>query len=175
MPVRGMPSAFSPSERRALGLRRVSKDSDDPGVACSEADWAPRVFAKRTKCWLETNLVGLCRVDVEDRTRAHQNKAGRTKSYRQIAVFMRTTQQFSFTLPNDMADVDKAKVTNGEYATGSEVIRDGQRALMVRDRAVEEWLHQQVGPALDALKADPSRAVSAQRVRERLAAARSKN
>jgi antitoxin ParD1/3/4 len=74
-----------------------------------------------------------------------------------------------------MADVDKAKVTNGEYDTESEVIRDGQRALTVRDLAVEEWLHQQVGPALDALKADPSRAVSAQRVRERLAAARSKN
>ncbi|SCC93918.1 conserved hypothetical protein [Thiomonas sp. X19] len=38
---------------------------------------------------------------------------------------MRTTQQFSITLPNDMANAVKAKVIAGEYATESEVIRDG--------------------------------------------------
>ena len=47
---------------------------------------------------------------------------------------MRTTQQFSITLPNEMADLVKAKVAQGEYATESEVIRDGLRALMARDR-----------------------------------------
>lgn len=36
--------------------------------------------------------------------------------------------------------------------------------------ALELWLHDEVGPAYDALKADPSRAVSAERVRKRLAA-----
>lgn len=87
---------------------------------------------------------------------------------------MRTTQQFSITLPNEMADVVKAKVMAGEYATESEVIRDGLRALMARDRAVESWLRDQVGPAYDALKADPSRAVTADDVRARLAAEHSK-
>lgn len=87
---------------------------------------------------------------------------------------MRTTQQFSITLPNEMADVVKAKVRSGEYATESEVIRDGLRALMARDRAVEGWLREQVGPACDALKADPSRAVTADHVRARLAAERAK-
>ena len=38
---------------------------------------------------------------------------------------MRTTQQFSITLPNEMANVVKAKVQAGEHATESEVIRDG--------------------------------------------------
>ena len=71
---------------------------------------------------------------------------------------MRTTQQLSITLPIDMADAVKTKVLSGEYATESEVIRDGLRALLARDRAVESWLHDQVGPAYDALKADPSRA-----------------
>jgi antitoxin ParD1/3/4 len=52
----------------------------------------------------------------------------------------------------------------------SEVIRDGLRALPARARAVESWLHEQVGPAYDALKADPSRAVAADQVRARLAA-----
>ncbi len=87
---------------------------------------------------------------------------------------MRTTQQMSITLPNDMADVVKAKVRTGEYASESEVIRDGLRVLMALDRAVESWLHNQVGPAFDALKADPSRAVTVDQVRARLAAEHAK-
>lgn len=87
---------------------------------------------------------------------------------------MRTTQQMSITLPTEMADVVKAKVRAGEYASESEVIRDGLRALIARDRAVENWLHDQVGPAYDALKADPSRAVTAEQVRARLAAEHAK-
>ncbi len=82
---------------------------------------------------------------------------------------MRTTQQFSITLPTEMAGLVKSKVACGEYATESEVIRDGLRVLMARDRAMEHWLHNNVGPAHDALKADPSRAVSLDKVRARLA------
>ena len=80
----------------------------------------------------------------------------------------------SITLPIEMADVVKTKVRTGEYATESEVIRDGLRALLARDRAVESWLQGQVGPAYDALKADPSRVVSANQVRARLADEHSK-
>ena len=78
---------------------------------------------------------------------------------------MRTTQQMSITLPNDMADIIKTKVQSGEYASESEVIRDGVRALLARDRAIEVWLHHRVGSAYDALKADPSRAISAGQIR----------
>jgi hypothetical protein len=42
--------------------------------------------------------------------------------------------------------------------------------LMARDHAIERWLRDQVGPAYDALKADPSRAITAAQVRARLAA-----
>lgn len=83
---------------------------------------------------------------------------------------MRTTQQFSITLPNEMADIIKTKVAAGEYATESEVIRDGLRALMARDRAVDNWLMQEVGPAYDALKANPTRAVTVDQLRASLAA-----
>ena len=81
---------------------------------------------------------------------------------------MRTTQQLSITLPNDMADIVKSKVRTGEYASESEVIRDGLRALLARDRAVESWLLNQVGPAYDAMRPDPSRAVTADQIRKRL-------
>ena len=57
---------------------------------------------------------------------------------------MRTTQQLSITLPNDMADVVKTKVKTGEYASESEVIRDGLRALLARDRAVDARLYELV-------------------------------
>lgn len=83
---------------------------------------------------------------------------------------MRTTLQLSITLPVEMADAVKAKVASGEYATESEVIRDGLRVLLARDRAVETWLREQVAPAYDAIKADPSRAVSVDQVRATIAA-----
>ena len=83
---------------------------------------------------------------------------------------MRTTQQFSITLPNEMADIIKTKVAAGEYATESEVIRDGLRALMARDRAVDKWLMEEVGPAFDALRANPARAVTVDQLRATLAA-----
>lgn len=82
---------------------------------------------------------------------------------------MRTTQQFSITLPIEMADVVKSKVAAGEYATESEVIRDGLRTLIARDRAVETWLQTQVGPAYDALKAEPKRAITVAQLRATLA------
>ena len=87
---------------------------------------------------------------------------------------MRTTQQMSITLPNELAEAVRAKVDSGEYATESEVIREALRTLMARDRAVEHWLREQVGPAYDALKADPSRAVTAKQIRTRLALERHK-
>jgi putative addiction module CopG family antidote len=83
---------------------------------------------------------------------------------------MRSTQQFSITLPHEMAEAVRAKVATGEYATESEVIRDGLRVLLARDRAVEDWLRKDVAAAYDALKVDPSRALEAGAVKARLAA-----
>lgn len=84
---------------------------------------------------------------------------------------MRTTQQFSITLPLEMAEAVKAKVATGEYASESEVIRDGLRVLLARDQHIETWLREQVAPAYDAIKAKPARALSVDDVRARLAAA----
>ena len=83
---------------------------------------------------------------------------------------MRTTRQLSITLPNDMADALRDRVRKGEYASESEVVREGLRALFARDQAIESWLQREVAAAYDAVVADPSRAISAQAVRARLAA-----
>lgn len=70
---------------------------------------------------------------------------------------MRTTQQMSITLPLELARMVKAKVQTGGYASESEVIREGLRALQERDAVVERWLKDDVGPTLDRYRADPSR------------------
>jgi antitoxin ParD1/3/4 len=85
---------------------------------------------------------------------------------------MRTTRQLSITLPNEMADALRERVQSGEYASESEVIREGLRSLWARDQAVEAWLHGEVAEAYDALMAEPSRGVSADDLRRRLAAKR---
>jgi putative addiction module CopG family antidote len=73
---------------------------------------------------------------------------------------MRTTQQMSITLPLDMARMVKAKVEGGHYASESEVIREGLRALQEREAAVEAWLKTEVAATYDAYKADPAAARS---------------
>jgi antitoxin ParD1/3/4 len=69
---------------------------------------------------------------------------------------MRTTRQLSITLPVEMAQMVKEKVASGDYASESEVVRDGLRALEERSRAVERWLRNEVTEAYDEYVADPS-------------------
>lgn len=67
---------------------------------------------------------------------------------------MRTTQSLSITLPLEMAEMVKEKVRSGEYATESEVIRDGLRTLAARDAALEKWLRDEVASTYDGVMAD---------------------
>lgn len=85
---------------------------------------------------------------------------------------MRTTQQLSVTLPNDMAAHVRARVASGDYASESEVIRDGLRALAAREKALETWLGGEVVAAFDAMAADPSRGGTPADVRAALAGER---
>jgi len=68
-----------------------------------------------------------------------------------------------------MAALVRAKVDAGEYATESEVIRDGLRSLAARDHAVEAWLRKQVVPVAKSAHADPKRALTAAQVRKHMA------
>lgn len=45
--------------------------------------------------------------------------------------------ELSITLPKERAGAVKAKVASGEYASESESIRNGMRALLARERALE--------------------------------------
>ncbi len=82
---------------------------------------------------------------------------------------MRSTQQLRVTLPTEMAQMVKTKVSAGEYASESEVIREGLRALQARDKALDAWLRTEVAAAYDELKADSSRALGMEQVRQHFA------
>lgn len=81
---------------------------------------------------------------------------------------MRTTQSLSITLPIEMAQMVKDKVASGEYASESEVIRDGLRTLLARDAAIEKWLVEEVAPAYDDIKSGAAKAIPLEEVRRRL-------
>ena len=78
---------------------------------------------------------------------------------------MPSTQQISVTLPEEMAAQVRRKVSSGEYASESEVIREGLRALQARDRALDNWLMQHALPAYDRYRIDPSSGASLEEVR----------
>lgn len=67
-------------------------------------------------------------------------------------------------LPAEQGRYIDGLVESGTYASASEVVRAGLRALEERDAAVERWLREDVLAAYDALNADPSRAVPAEAV-----------
>lgn len=82
---------------------------------------------------------------------------------------MRTTKQLSITLPTGMAEALKGRVISGAYASESEVIREGLRALFAREEAVEAWLRTEVAASYDELRANPSRAISSAEMRAHMA------
>ncbi len=82
---------------------------------------------------------------------------------------MRTTKQLSITLPTNMAEALKERVASGAYASESEVVRDGLRALFAREEAVENWLRTEVVASYDELRADSSLALNSADMRAHLA------
>lgn len=81
---------------------------------------------------------------------------------------MRNSQPLTITLPLEMAQMVKDKVASGEYATESEVIRDGLRTLAARDAAVERWLLEEVMPTMQDARAHPEKLLTAEQVRRNL-------
>ena len=81
---------------------------------------------------------------------------------------MRTSQQFSVSLPADRAEAVEKKVKSGAYASVSDVVRDGVRALLDRDIEVEQWLRDEVIPGHDEYLADPTKGVPAEEIFDRI-------
>jgi len=74
-----------------------------------------------------------------------------------------SVEKRTFGLPAEQAGYIDELVSAGSYASGSEVVRAGLRALQERDAAVEKWLREEVVAVCDAMQSDPGRAVHADR------------
>lgn len=74
----------------------------------------------------------------------------------------------TFSLPVEQAEYIDSVVASGTYATASEVVRAGLRALQERDAVVERWLREEVAPVYDAMRADPSSGLSPDEVKTAL-------
>jgi len=70
-----------------------------------------------------------------------------------------------------MAELVRSKVESGAYASESEVLRDGLRALQMHDRALEAWLKNEVVPSIEAVKLNPGQVRTGEQVRASLAQA----
>jgi len=77
---------------------------------------------------------------------------------------MANLEKRTISLPAEHAAFIDAKVASGDYASASEVVRAGLRALQERDAAVERWLREEVAVAYDVMKAEPERGIPAEGV-----------
>lgn len=77
---------------------------------------------------------------------------------------MPSPEKRTFSLPAEQAGFIDSMVASGAYASGSEVVRAGLRALQERDLAVEKWLREEVISVYDAMEVDPGRAIPAEQV-----------
>jgi antitoxin ParD1/3/4 len=72
---------------------------------------------------------------------------------------MSALREMQITLPADLAARVRDKMQTGRYASEDEVIAESLAALEDRESEVEDWLVNDVWPALDRWRADPTRAI----------------
>ena len=77
---------------------------------------------------------------------------------------MAASAKRTFSLPAEQSRYIDSLVETGAYATSSEVIRSGLRALQERDAAIERWLREEVVPVAAAMRADPSSSIPIDRL-----------
>lgn len=76
----------------------------------------------------------------------------------------RTTSPISVTLPTAQKDFVEERVRAGRFATASEVVREGLRALEREEAHLDAWMREKIRAARD----DPRPSVPAEEVLARL-------
>jgi antitoxin ParD1/3/4 len=70
---------------------------------------------------------------------------------------MTQLRQITIELPEDMIEIMHERIALGQFASESDMVRQGLIALDTQETEVEHWFHQQVAPAYDAYKTGMTR------------------
>jgi putative addiction module CopG family antidote len=68
----------------------------------------------------------------------------------------------TFSLTEEQAKFIDSMVERGEYASGSEVVRESVRKMRDEEAVIERWLIEEVLPTIDEMEAHPERLVPAE-------------
>ena len=83
---------------------------------------------------------------------------------------MAATEKRTISMSPEQGKYIDAKIASGDYASASEVVREGLRFLQDRDATIERWLIEKVIPTYDEMRAHPERGIPAEKVFEALRA-----
>ena len=81
---------------------------------------------------------------------------------------MASVEKRTFSLPTEQSAFIDAPVKAGSFASASEVVRAGLRALQERDAALERWLREDVAATYDAWKSGHMASLSPEDVADRM-------
>lgn len=82
---------------------------------------------------------------------------------------MSMTERMVIDLPIEQAQLVRAKVESGEYASESEAVSAGLASGFAYDEAFEHWVRAEIVPAYEEFQKDPSSGMTPDEVRESLA------
>jgi antitoxin ParD1/3/4 len=74
----------------------------------------------------------------------------------------------TFSLTQEQAKFIDERVESGEYASGSEVVREGIRAMQEDNAAIERWLRKEVLPAIERVKSGKAKTHTPEEVRRHI-------
>ena len=85
---------------------------------------------------------------------------------------MSVSHPLTIDLPEEAFSFISAKLSSGEYANASDVVRDSLGQMQLWNEESDELLRAEVSPALEELDANPSRGLTIEQVKAHLAARR---
>ena len=74
----------------------------------------------------------------------------------------------TFSLTEEQAKFIDSVVERGDYASGSEVIREGLRELQEDQAILDDWLRREVVPVIERIRAGKEKLLSPEEVRKTL-------
>jgi len=81
---------------------------------------------------------------------------------------MAVSDERTINLAHEQAVYIDFLVSTGRYASASEVVQAGLRALEEQDGMLRQWLKEAVAPVYDSMEADPSRGIGLDDVQSKL-------